>query len=289
MTDSGRELFKQVRAESRLTAHRSDGAEVTLDAAVARSVELLSNDKVGIVGSCGSSVEEQYLLRKLADQTNAKTHLAGHFGDDDGLLLSADRTPNLRGALATGMVKKYPSDNLKPLALQLGKGAVKTLLVVNEDLFDLGITKEQIKKTKIIYIGTHENETSKMADVVLPVLTVFEKSGTFINRNFRLQKFFQAVPGPAGLVPDFLVLNRIASELSGEVAESLGLESLWKEIGKLRTSCLKGIAYREIPSDGLALDPGKLADLPYVEGPGLNFSPPKVKKAVKSKPKAAKT
>jgi len=161
--------------------------------------------------------------------------------------------------------------------------------VVNEDLFALGITKEQIKKAKIIYVGTHENETSKLADVVLPGLTVFEKNGTFINRNFRLQKFFQAVPGPAGLVPDFLVLNRITSELSGEVAESLGLESLWKEIGKLRTSCLKGIVYREIPSDGLALDPGKLADLPYVEGPALNFSSPKVKKAVKAKTKAAKT
>ncbi|MDA1047888.1 MAG: 2Fe-2S iron-sulfur cluster-binding protein [Verrucomicrobia bacterium] len=288
MTDSGRELFKQVQSESRLTAHRSDGTEVTLDAAVARSVELLSNDEIAIVGSCNSSVEEQYLLRKLADQTKAETHLPGHFDDDDGLLLSADRTPNLRGALATGMVKKYPSDNLKPLALQLGKGEVKTLLVVNEDLFALGITKEQIKKAKIIYVGTHENETSKLADVVLPGLTVFEKNGTFINRNFRLQKFFQAVPGPAGLIPDFLVLNRIASELSGEVAESLGLESLWKEIGKLRTSCLKGIAYREIPSDGLALDPDKLADLPYVEGPALNFSPPKVKKAVKAKPKVAK-
>jgi NADH-quinone oxidoreductase subunit G len=252
-------------------------------------VELLSNDKIAIVGSCDSSVEEQYLLRKLADQTKAKTHLPGHFGDDDGLLLSADRSPNLRGALATGMVKKYPSDNLKPLGLQLGKGEVKTLLVVNEDLFSLGITKEQIKKAKIVYVGTHENETSKVADVVLPSLTVFEKSGTFINRNFRLQKFFQAVPGPAGLVPDFLVLNRIASELSGEVAESLGLESLWNEIGKLRASCLKGIAFREIPSDGLGLDPGKLADLPYVEGPSLNFAPAKVKKKPKAKPKAAKT
>ena len=160
--------------------------------------------------------------------------------------------------------------------------------MVNEDLFALGITKEHLKKAKIIYVGTHVNETSKMADVVLAGLTVFEKSGTFINRNFRLQKFFQAVPGPAGLVPDFLVLNRIASELSGKVAESLGLESLWKEIGKLRTSCLKGIAYREIPSDGLDLDPGKLADLSYVEGPALNFSPIKAKTTDKMKPKAAK-
>ena len=288
MTDSGRELFKEVRSKSRLTAFRSNGDEVTLDVAVARSVELLSNDKVAVVASCSSSVEEQYLLRKLSDATKAKAHLPGHFGEDDGLLLSADRTPNLRGALATGFAKKYPTDNLKALGLQLDKGAVKTLLVVNEDLLSLGITKKQIQKTKVIYLGTHVNDTSKVADVVLPSLTVFEKTGTFINRNFRLQKFFQSVPGPAGLVPDFLLLNRLASELSGTVVKSLGIESIWQEIGKLRASCLKGIVYSEIPSDGLSLDPGKLADLPYVEGAALNFTPSKPRKKAKSKPKATK-
>ena len=287
MTDSGRELYKGVGAENRLTKFRVDGEETSLDSALDRAVQLLGVGKVGIVGSCRSSVEEQFLLRKLADQTKAKTHLPGHFAEDDGLLLSADRTPNLRGALATGFHKKYPTDNLKTLGSQLRRGDLKTLLVVNEDVLSLGVTKEELKKVKVIYLGAHENEVSKVADVVLPGLTVFEKSGTFINRNFRLQKFLQAVPGPAGLLPDYLLLNRIVVEVSEETAGPLGLEALWNEIGKLRSSCLTGIAFHGIPPEGLALKPGKLADLPYVEGKALNFTPPK-RRVAKRKPVAAK-
>jgi NADH-quinone oxidoreductase subunit G len=59
---------------------------------------------------------------------------------------------------------------------------------------------------KIIYVGTHANATSEIADVVIPSLMVFEKDGSFINQNFRLQKFKAAVPGPRGVEPDFTVL-----------------------------------------------------------------------------------
>lgn len=275
MTDSGRELYKQVEDEGRLAAYRVAGEETNLDHAVSRAVELLGGENVAVVGSCRSTVEEQHLLRKLADQTKAKTHLRGHFGEDDGLLLSADRAPNLRGALATGLYKKYPTEDLKPLGKALDKGDVSVLLVVNEDLLASGVTAEQLAKTKVVYLGTSENETSRVAEVVLPGLTVFEKSGSFINRNFRLQKFKQAVPGPAGLVPDYLLLNRLVAELAGDAAGPLGLDALWEEIAKLRASCLKGVAYRDVPAEGLALDPGSLADLPYVEGAALHYEPAK--------------
>ena len=62
----------------------------------------LQGKKLGIVGSCHRLLEEQYLLTKLAKATKAKKFFEGHFGDDDGILLSADRTPNLRGTLVTG-------------------------------------------------------------------------------------------------------------------------------------------------------------------------------------------
>lgn len=275
MTDSGRDLYKNVEAEDRLLAYRVAGVDSTLEHAVSRAVELLGGGNVAVVGSCRSTVEEQHLLCKLADQAKAKAHLRGHFGEDDGLLLSADRTPNLRGALATGLCKKYPKDNLKSLGKVLDKGDLAALLVVNEDVLASGVTSEQLAKTKVIYLGSSENETSRGAEVVLPGLTVFEKSGSFINRSFRLQKFKQAVPGPAGLLPDYLLLNRLASELAGGTASPLGLDALWEEIAKLRTSCLKGVAYRNIPADGLALDPGQLADLPYVEEAALHYAPTK--------------
>ena len=47
-------------------------------------------------------------------------------------------------------------------------------------------------------MGTTSKFDQLLREVVLPGLTVFEKSGSLINRSFFLQSFDQAIPGPAG-------------------------------------------------------------------------------------------
>ena len=55
---------------------------------------------------------------------------------------------------------------------------------------------------------------------MLPTLTVFEKSGTFVNQQFRLQKFTKAVPGPAGATDDLAVLGKLIAVASGKKTKS---------------------------------------------------------------------
>ena len=135
---------------------------------------------MAIVGSCNATLEELYLLNRLSKATKAKKYLRGHFGEDDGILLSADRTPNLRGALASGFINSYPEDNLDKLNKDLEKGAVDAILVINEDLLDSGIAAESLLGIPVVYLGTHANSTSSLAEVIIPTLTSFEKKGTFI-------------------------------------------------------------------------------------------------------------
>ena len=108
MADSGRELYKQVRANDRLTAVKVNGAEATLEAALKAAGELFRANAGGIaaVGSGRSSVEEQYLTRRLAHALQASTQLVSRTAQGDGLLVSADRNPNVRGALVTGLIKE---------------------------------------------------------------------------------------------------------------------------------------------------------------------------------------
>jgi NADH-quinone oxidoreductase subunit G len=120
MPDSGRELYKQVKSDKRITSPIISGEQSSLTEALSAAGDLLRNKKVGVVGSCRSSVEELYLLNKLAKNIKAKKFLRGHFGEDDGILLSADRTPNLRGALATGFFTKYPKESLNDVSLAIG-------------------------------------------------------------------------------------------------------------------------------------------------------------------------
>ena len=272
MTDSGRELYKQVNSENRILEASVSGESVQLAEAITSATDLLNGKNVGIVGSCRSSVEEQYLLNKLARNIKAKKFLRGHFGDDDGILLSADRTPNLRGNLVTGFSNKYPSDKLSELSQALGKKQIDAIIVVGEDLSDSGINLDELK-VPVVFLGTQRNPTSELSQVVIPTLTSFEKSGSFINRSFRLQSFKQAVPGPAGLLPDLNVLASFINELSDDAEQSSDLSTVWKQMSKSPTNPLSGIVYSNIPDDGIQLNGAKWDSLSFAEKNALHFSP----------------
>ena len=127
MSDSGRELYKKVTSEDRLMKAKVDQEECTLSHAIETVKDIVDGKKLGIVGSCHSSLEEQFLLNKLAKITKAKKFLRGHFGEDDGILVSSDRTPNLRGSLVSGFSSQYPTDNLESLSKSLDKNELDVL------------------------------------------------------------------------------------------------------------------------------------------------------------------
>ena len=76
MADTGRVLYKAVAAADRLTAVKVNGADSALDIAVNAAGELFKSSAgaVALVGSGRSSVEEQFLAKKLATELSASTH-----------------------------------------------------------------------------------------------------------------------------------------------------------------------------------------------------------------------
>ncbi|MBI5381304.1 MAG: (2Fe-2S)-binding protein [Opitutae bacterium] len=273
MPDSGRELYKQVRAENRLTAALAAGQSATLDAALAAAAELLKSaaSAVAVVGSGRSSVDEQFLTRKLAAALKAPAWIVGRAGEGDGILLSTDRNPNTRGALVTGLIKALPGPQLGELAAAIDAGKVTTVLAVNEDLAAAGLTAAQLAKVRVIYLGTHANATSAAAQVVLPALTVFEKSGAFINQQFRLQKFVTAVPGPAGVSDDLATLARLLVAVGGpKLGETA--TTLWPALAA-EIPALASVSFAGIPDEGLPLDSKPWAGLRFGEGASLHFQP----------------
>ncbi|HAE11012.1 MAG TPA: ferredoxin [Opitutae bacterium] len=281
MPDSGRSLYKEVRSEHRLTKPRTDGEDCSLEDALGAAVAALSVKHVGIVGSCRSSLEEQFLANQLAKGIKAKKFLRGHFGDDDGILLSSDRTPNLRGTLLSGFASAYPKDNFSSLALALKKGSLDALVVMGEDLLESKVDADLLKGIPIIFLGTHENATSQLAKVVLPTLTSFEKSGSFVNRSFILQAFRQSVPGPAGLLPDVKLLSRLLNELVEESSQGSDLDEIWEDMARPASSPLKSLCFSDLKKGCVQLDGSKWASLPFVEKKALHYKP--------ASPKAAKS
>ena len=271
MSDSGRMLYKLVGAEDRLGEITVEGSQSTLESAINAAVTLIKEGDVAVVGSGQSTVEEQFLTKKLAAAASASTSLVSRVGEGDGILISADRNPNVRGALVTGLISALPDQQLTALAADVDAGKVKTIISVGEDLIAAGLSAEQLEKVSIVYLGTQTNATSEAAKIVIPTLTTFEKAGTLVNQQFRIQKFAKAVPAKTGATDDLSVLAKLVTAASG--AEVSGeLKTLWTTIAA-EVPALATMKYVSIPDEGLLLDGTPFADLPFVEGETLHYQP----------------
>jgi NADH-quinone oxidoreductase subunit G len=271
MADSGRLLYKDVRGPGRLESVRVNGAESALDLAVRAAADLLAGCGAAVVGSGRSSVEEQFLTGRLAAATQATPFLVARAGKGDGILVSSDRNPNLRGALVTGLISALPAPRLGALGAQIDSGEIRVVLSVGEDLLASGLSPEQVAKVSVIYLGTHANATSAVARVLIPTLTVFEKHGTFVNQQFRIQRFAKAVPGVVGATDDLLVLSRLVAAAGGPVLGG-DVGAVWASISAA-VPALGTMTYANIPDTGLLLDAGPWAALPFPEGATLHFKP----------------
>lgn len=283
MPDSGRILYRAVEAEDRMTGYSIEGKPCSPDEALTLAGTVLKSGGVAVVGSGRLSVEEQFLLKAIAEQCDGNEHipvyLVARYGEGDGKLVSADRNPNLRGALLTGLIADLPGERLDGLAQKIAEGTVRTLLVVGEDLTKAGIAVEALKKLSVVYVGSHHNGTSQHAKVEIPIPTVFEKAGTLVNQQFRVQRFRQAVPPPQGVLPGYASLVRLWKAIAAN-PEELNLpapnaEGVW-ELMSQRIPEFEGMSFEGLPSSGKVVDGGRFAQLEFVEGPSLHFEPKSV-------------
>lgn len=275
MPDSGRVLYKSVDAENRLVAHTIEGRPVTAEAAMAEAARVLRCGKVAIVASGRSSVEEQYLLCRIREAIGeaVPTWLVARTGEGDGKLLSADRNPNVRGALLTGLITDYPDASLEALRVAIESGEVDTVLTVGEELTEAGLDATHLAKVKLIYLGTHHGPSSQNAVVEIPTLTVFEKAGSFVNQQFRVQTFALAVPGPDGVLPGVGAFAALLTALTGEPMEA-SVAAVWEAMASAVPE-FRGMRFTDIPPTGQLVDANRFAALPFVEGVGLHFTPSK--------------
>jgi NADH-quinone oxidoreductase subunit G len=171
------------------------------------------------------------------------------------------------------LIDKLPEAQLTDLAAAIDAGKIKTVLAINEDLAAAGLTAEQLAKVKIVYVGTHGSATNDAAQVILPTHTVFEKSGTFINQQFRLQKFTAAVPGLAGTANDLVVLTKLLAAVGGGSLTS-DIVALWKTMAE-EIKVLVGVTFAALPDTGVVLNASDFANLPFPEGETLHYKPTK--------------
>jgi NADH-quinone oxidoreductase subunit G len=152
----------------------------------------LGRGQVGIVASTAHTLEELFLLKKLADATRAVTGFltkvqGERWVSKAGFAIETDKTPNTRGAamLFGGLAPHRAVVD----AIEAGK--VQVLVVANQ-ISTLDWPADLVaaaRKVKTVAVADFQRSAlSDAAGIVIPVTCWAEKDGTYMNRDGRVQR-----------------------------------------------------------------------------------------------------
>ena len=108
----------------------------------------------------------------------------------------------------------------------------------------------------IVCIDIFMNETSELADVILPSASFAEKDGTFTNSDRRVQRVRRALPQVGVALPDWQIICDLAKrmQLLLQIEGSAGFDydnpqEIWEEMRSV-TPDFYGITYERLESEG---------------------------------------
>ena len=283
MCDYGRSTFERYKSIPRLRACRirnEDGTETVggwkeaLDL-VHRRIRMRTEGSVAFLGSGNLTNEEAWLAGRLADAAGSPHRSvpvdlgAGWtIPNLKGGITGTELAPNRRGAemfLQAGsaaLEETLGGTREKPQVLDqdellLGDGASRcsVLVVLDSDFGRAAYTPEVVERLRrarfLVVLGWADSPLAKVADVALSVSTHAEKDGTFVNAEYRVQRFVAAFPAPAQTRPAVEVLSDLLSRFDAKWA-GLTADKVFDRIGS-EVPAFAGLSWHTLPATGSAL------------------------------------
>ncbi|MDE2484352.1 MAG: molybdopterin-dependent oxidoreductase [candidate division NC10 bacterium] len=220
---------------------------------------------IGVIASARLTNEEAFLVRQLFGERLGIPHIDYRVrrsqepeGDvpEDHLLRRTDKYPNSVGMRTLGLLPKTHGMRTREMLSAATEGRLAALLVFEEDvvaaLSGEFAVAESLKKLDLLVV--HDlflTATAKLAHVVLPGLSFYEKEGTFTNFAGRVQRLHPALEPFGDAIPLIEFLQRLACRLERPLMEG-NAEAVWPEL--VRTvPAYAGITYDRIGELGMLL------------------------------------
>ncbi|HWP39034.1 MAG TPA: 2Fe-2S iron-sulfur cluster-binding protein [Gemmatimonadales bacterium] len=228
MCDYGRGQYRWMnrgdRIEAPLIAADGGFTATDWDHAIAHTARLIrgASGRAVVLASPGVSTEALFLARRLLGGSAVTgafrvAHVAGEapLPGVPNLALRSERAPNATGARLLGYTEAFD-------AAVRAAGEAGIVLALDESLE--GIPEGALNGAGVfVYLGTVLPAAARGARVVLPVANTAEEDGTFVNRDRRVQRYFQAKAAPGMARPAWWVLGALLAELGrGEPFLSAG-------------------------------------------------------------------
>ncbi len=176
---------------------------------------------IALLGSPTLTNEELYLLKKIASALNTE-RVYSNTGDPGAQklhgLISGDPHPNSAGVKDLGIAAG--PERIEELIQSILDGGVGALYVAGDDLFKITAAerhprlKEALAGLSLLVVQDYRlTETVKLAHVILPGASPYEREGTFTNDRGRVQRAGRAIPPPGTARPDWEILSLIGGAI----------------------------------------------------------------------------
>ncbi len=104
----------------------------------------------------------------------------------------------------------------------------------------------------LIYVGTVLPERARDAQAVLPIANVAEEEGTFVNRDGRVQRYFQAKSAPGMARPAWWVLSGLVATLGDQGGGPVGTAAEAFDRMAASVDAFRGLSYSQLGFAGRA-------------------------------------
>jgi len=153
------------------------------------------------------------------------------------LALRAERAPNASGAELLGYSREYAA------AVATAETAA-VVLVLDEP--DIAVRTAGA----LIYVGTVLPERARDAQAVLPIANVAEEEGTYVNRDGRVQRYFQAKSAQGMARPAWWVFSELVTALSGGPGGHVGTAAEAFDRLAASVEAFRGLSYAQLGFGG---------------------------------------
>ena len=179
--------------------------------------EILKSSKKPMI-IIGSSIFERQDSELILDHIVKISDIYGVVTHDWNGFNILHKTAAIVGALDIGFVSKDNSINTRSIIEGATSGKIKALYLLGFDNID----KEDLKKSFVIYQGSHGDVGAHLADVILPAAAYTEKDAIYVNNEGRPQTTSRAIFPIGDAKEDWKLIYELAKTMN----ISLGFNSL---------------------------------------------------------------
>jgi predicted molibdopterin-dependent oxidoreductase YjgC len=163
------------------------------------------------------------------------------------LALRAERAPNLIGAELLGYSSNW-EQGLRDLS---GAGVI---IVLDADLAESEEAMIAAAPGSVVVMSTRFPEGLRNAELVLPITTMAEENGTYVNRDRRLQRYNQAKSQPGMARPAWWVAGEVLAGPGPSPSAPATAAQAFELLGDY-WPFFAGITYADVGYTGRVLEP----------------------------------